>query len=273
MVKSPVKTYIVPEAPAVSLEAKGQHVAFQAERGGYVSMNENGQAVVAVKAIADEDLTFWLDTADSEKTVPSFLISKGGKFLYNAADSATNLVNGADYVINDAADKYKMIFKAGSLNEDGLLVTTINGKEATLAEKADALKKYTKGLNDFKYRIVKTEDEGYYFICPVGKGGYVQNLNGELTTTTDKKEALRVLVEAMEAPTSNESVSTSEVKVVAQDGAVVVKNAAGKNVVVSTIVGQVVVNEVLTSDNATINVPAGIVVVAVEGERFKVNVK
>ena len=273
MLNRNVKTYIVPEAPAVSLEAKGQHVAFQAERGGYVSMNENGQAVVAVKAIADEDLTFWLDTADSEKTVPSFLISKGGKFLYNAADSATNLVNGADYVINDAADKYKMIFKAGSLNEDGLLVTTINGKEATLAEKADALKKYTKGLNDFKYRIVKTEDEGYYFICPVGKGGYVQNLNGELTTTTDKKEALRVLVEAMEAPTSNESVSTSEVKVVAQDGAVVVKNAAGKNVVVSTILGQVVVNEVLTSDNATINVPAGIVVVAVEGESFKVNVK
>ena len=273
MLNRNVKTYLVPEAPAVSLEAKGQHVAFQAERGGYISMNENGQAVVAVKAMADEDLTFWLDTADSKKTVPSFLISKGGKFLYNAADSAVNLVNGADYIINNDKSKCRMIFKAGSY-ADNLLVTTINGKETTVAEKADALKKYVGGLNNFKFRIVKSEDEGYYFIRPVGKdGSYVQNLNGELTTTTDKKEALRVEVEAMEAPTSNESVSASEVAVVAQNGSVVVKNAAGKNVVVSTILGQVVANEVLTSDNATINVPAGIVVVAVEGESFKVNVK
>ncbi|MDY3069225.1 MAG: DUF6383 domain-containing protein [Parabacteroides sp.] len=76
-----------------------------------------------------------------------------------------------------------------------------------------------------------------------------------------------------EVATSNEGISTSDVVVVAQDGSVVVKNAAGKNVVVSTILGQVVANEVLTSDNATINVPTGIVVVAVEGESFKVNVK
>ena len=80
-------------------------------------------------------------------------------------------------------------------------------------------------------------------------------------------------VNPAEAPTSNESVVASEVKVVANNGSVVVKNAAGKNVVVSTILGQVVANEVLTSDNATINVPAGIVVVAVDGESFKVNVK
>ena len=84
-----------------------------------------------------------------------------------------------------------MIFKAGSY-ADNLLVTTINGKETTVAEKADALKKYVGGLDNFKFRIVKSEDEDYYFIRPVGKGGYVQNLNGELTTTNDKKEALRV---------------------------------------------------------------------------------
>ena len=73
--------------------------------------------------------------------------------------------------------------------------------------------------------------------------------------------------------TENETIATTEVAVIANNGSVVVKNAAGKNVVVSTILGQVVANEVLTSDNATINVPAGIVVVAVEGESFKVNVK
>ena len=40
----------------------------------------------------------------------------------------------------------------------------------------------------------------------------------------------------------------------------------GKKVVVSNILGQVVANTVITSDNATIAAPAGVVVVAVEGE-------
>ena len=35
---------------------------------------------------------------------------------------------------------------------------------------------------------------------------------------------------------------------------------------VTNILGKVIANTVLTSDNQTINVPAGIVVVAVEGE-------
>ena len=42
--------------------------------------------------------------------------------------------------------------------------------------------------------------------------------------------------------------------------------AAGKTVVITNILGKAVANTVLTSDNQTINVPAGIVAVAVEGE-------
>ena len=43
-------------------------------------------------------------------------------------------------------------------------------------------------------------------------------------------------------------------------------NAAGKKVVVSNILGQTVANTVITSDNAVIAAPQGVVVVAVEGE-------
>ena len=76
-------------------------------------------------------------------------------------------------------------------------------------------------------------------------------------------------------PTANEEISAEEatVSVVATDGAVIVKGAEGKNVVVSTILGKVVANEVLNSDNETIAAPAGIVVVSVDGESFKVAVK
>ena len=76
-----------------------------------------------------------------------------------------------------------------------------------------------------------------------------------------------------DAPTANESIVAGEVSVVATDGAVIVKGAEGKNVIVSTILGKVVANEVLNSDNETIAAPAGIVVVSVDGESFKVAVK
>ena len=76
-------------------------------------------------------------------------------------------------------------------------------------------------------------------------------------------------------PTANEEISAEAgaVSVVATDGAIIVKGAEGKNVVVATILGKVVANEVATSDNETIAVPAGIAVVAVDGESFKVVVK
>ena len=71
-----------------------------------------------------------------------------------------------------------------------------------------------------------------------------------------------------EIATENESIVAGEVSVVATDGAVIVKGAEGKNVIVSTILGKVVANEVLNSDNETIAAPAGIVVVSVDGESF-----
>ena len=69
-------------------------------------------------------------------------------------------------------------------------------------------------------------------------------------------------------PTSNESVSDAVegVKVIAGNGIVEIQGAAGKKVVVSNILGKVVAETVLTSDNVTIAVPAGIIAVAVDGE-------
>ncbi len=69
-----------------------------------------------------------------------------------------------------------------------------------------------------------------------------------------------------ELATDNEEITTSEVTVIAGNGQITINGAAGKKVVVSNILGQVVANTVLTSDNATIAAPQGVVVVAVEGE-------
>ena len=74
--------------------------------------------------------------------------------------------------------------------------------------------------------------------------------------------------------TSNDEVSVEGVSVVATNGAVTIQGAAGKSVVITNILGKVVAETILTSDNATIAVPAGIVAVAVDGEEaVKVVVK
>ena len=273
-----VSLFLEAEELGLSLAAEPVHVSLENERGGFMNVNESNEGVIAIRTEAAEDLTFWLDTTDSKALIPSFYISKGGKFMYNSADSAKIGVpnkENAKYIVSvNSKDAAKAIFKAGELVDSETLKTTVDKKETTVKVKADQNKGILGGLKNFQYNIVKPNDtEDNYVIRSANDNRYLTSVNNVLAFISDKDNAMRVIVETQSAPTSNEGVSATEVKVVANEGSVVVKNAAGKNVVVSTILGQVVANEVLTSDNATINVPAGIVVVAVEGESFKVNVK
>jgi hypothetical protein len=67
--------------------------------------------------------------------------------------------------------------------------------------------------------------------------------------------------------TDNETINAvSEVEVSVINGNVIVKGAEGKKVVISNVLGQILVNTVITSSEATIAVPAGVVYVKVEGE-------
>ena len=107
--------------------------------------------------------------------------------------------------------------------------------------------------------------------------GYLRWVNGCIVVdkTFQKGDVFNMDENETRTPTANEEISAEAgaVSVVATDGAIIVKGAEGKNVVVATILGKVVANEVATSDNETIAVPAGIAVVAVDGESFKVVVK
>ena len=124
--------------------------------------------------------------------------------------------------------------------------------------------KYTgKDIEDFKFKVTENEDGDYVLKA---NGNYVYVINGNLVYGTDAKEAEAFVIEVTSAPTANEGIATSEVKVIAGEGNVTISGAAGKKVVISNILGQVVANTVVSSDNATIAAPAGVVVVAVEGE-------
>lgn len=100
-------------------------------------------------------------------------------------------------------------------------------------------------------------------------GEFYQDHNGLMTEYAQEdiyQGTVFTLKSSSENPTDNEEITTSEIFVIAGNGNVQIVGAAGKKVVVSNILGQAVANTVVTSDNATIAVPAGVVVVAVEGE-------
>ena len=93
--------------------------------------------------------------------------------------------------------------------------------------------------------------------APVGTFGEVINQSARFVISGVDKDG---------STTDNEEIEVDGISVVGVNGAIVVKGAAGKTVVVNNILGQTVATSVAASDNATITVPAGIVVVTVDGE-------
>ena len=292
-----IRTYLDPQPIEISWPAHEGHVTLKSELGNYITMNEDRDGIVVNENDGD---TYYLYVTDEKAVVPSFYITKGvaaengeRMYLFNPTDSAAYYVTPEGkysriYQWNE--DNTKVMFKSGIINEtrDTLTLTVKGEADKKVAMEADDNdKNIWGGLNRFKFQIIEAGDEaeGYYYIRQPKAGNndnddaigrneiYLANWNDKLTWS-DKTNALLFEIESVAAPTANEGVSATEVKIIATDGAVNVKNAAGKNVVISTILGQIVANEVLTSDNATISVPAGIAIVSVDGEEaVKVSVR
>ena len=128
------------------------------------------------------------------------------------------------------------------------------------------------------YRTVKGDKDRA--IAPIDAAAWLKMHNGCLvltdkaatfsSTKTGGDGALVFNVQRMteedQFVTSNDEIATEGISIVAGNGTVTVQGAAGKSVVITNILGKVIAETVLTSDNATISVPAGIVAVAVDGE-------
>ena len=266
-----LKTFMVEESPAISYEAIPQHVSFEAVRGGFMTKDENSDARLAITNVAAEDLTFWLDTVHSDKNIPSFYILKNGAFMYNATDSATYYYNNRNNDrFNIDKSNAKLIFKSGELVTSDTLRTTVDGQSVLVAEKDNAPLKIKGGLKNFQFQIIQAEEGSDEYIIRnqdiYGNYKYVSLKNNYFYLIGNKDQAYRFVIEKQAAPTANEGIEVSEVKVIAGNGQITIMGAAGKQVIVSNILGKVVANQMITTDNATIAVPAGIIAVAVEGE-------
>ena len=222
-----------------------------------------------------------------------------GRFLINMIDSAVWAnANGAIHnnkFINDteADETYvKVGFHWGYRTGDALYLTEDN--TYSKVEKKIALDSRDFNIAKFAFRYTNAasnDPNGSFKIqtryidyndAIKGEGeiyesndGFLRTVNGVVVVTEGyaRGEEFNLAAETSD-PTANETITAEgAVSVVATDGAVTIKGAEGKNVVIATILGKVVANETVNSDNETIAVPAGIAVVSVDGESFKVVVK
>ena len=247
---------------APSLAADSKHMTFEATNSiGFIASDENNNAVLAKEAAA-----LWVDSVNAEGyATPKFFISYAGKMM-TTAKKFKEIVDKA--YANDEISKKEYAELTADENLYYKSVERIKFVDAERLSGEDTLviadEKYTgKDIEDFKFKVTENEDGDYVLKA---NGNYVYVINGNLVYGTDAKEAEAFVIEVTSAPTANEGIATSEVKVIAGEGNVTIAGAAGKKVVISNILGQVVANTVVSSDNATIAAPAGVVVVAVEGE-------
>ena len=208
-------------------------------------------------------------SATCEHAVPTPAWTEG-RFLVNLVDSAKAWDNAHKHQVGNPYVNEEGYYKLGFVQA--------THRNDTLTIASDSSKIFVGDNNDniakFQFRYVD-QTEGSFVIET--KDGYLKWMNGVVVVvpTMTYADIYNVNEDESRTPTANEEISAENaaVSVVATDGAVIIKGAEGKNVVIATILGKVVANETVNSDNETIAVPAGIAVVSVDGESFKVVVK
>ena len=247
--------------PFASYPADSKWVNVSDVLGKFVSASETNAAI-----LAKEPMKLFVDSVNAEDATPKFFISQNGKMMVNGSyveDLAETAFENDEITAAQKAALVANTYYDYPTNKIRRVMFT----EAARVEDQDSIllagaEEAIETPAEFKFQILDVD--GAYVLYNMA-GDYVNVLNGNLVLGGfDAVETF--VIEDTEAPTANEEIATSEVTVIAGEGQLTIANAAGKKVVVSNILGQVVANTVLSSDNATIAAPQGVVVVAVEGE-------
>lgn len=124
----------------------------------------------------------------------------------------------------------------------------------------------------------KTAEEGGYYLenqkelNKTNGKPYVGVVNGFAVMQATPSAAFEV--QTASAPTANEDMNVSEIKVISNDGQVIVTNASGRKITLSNILGQTIGARRANSEYFTMPATSGIVLVTIEGDTtYKVIVK
>ena len=232
---------------ADSAAANGYKKPYTDVTAGYVRVG-------FVEAIKQAD-TLWVLTDEfkalaNDKIDFARLQAVNDSLVATGATKIKNVLTGVNHKNYTWSFRYVNPEAAGNVEEEGnankFLFESNNYDGEKIAPENGSWLKIQNGC------VVLTKNPSYFSNAKTGG-------DGALIFNVENKEDDQLA-------TDNEEIATSEVTVIAQQGAVRVANAAGKKVVVSNILGQTVAKTVITSDNAVIAAPQGVVVVAVEGE-------
>ena len=276
------------------------------QKDGLAALKAEGQSILKSDVYTQDTLTMWLDTAcvTFDETMPLYYIStktfnaeaETRNFLINPANisaainknnedpDATEIEDIYDYASVAGENTYRAAFVAASVC--GLDSIAIDGDTVGLMQLNPAAIAFEVAaeISDEAYRIVSklhavndeydAEDEESLPYEETAETLYLAQLNNVLFWTADQAKAEIFVINRASTPTANEGIEAeSTVNVIAGNGTVTVQGAAGQTVTIATVLGKVVANEVVASDNATIAAPAGVVFVTVNGETTKVVVK
>ena len=244
----------------------------------YMDIDGGYTRVGFVKAIHAGDSLFVLTqgfenmdpaTLDTATIINAYKKSKSENFIVNLqGDNHKNVTWSFRYVNPDKAGAVteegadnEFLFESNIYNEAGVASTgkATKGFDKTVA--GSIAPSYAAWLKMQNGCLVLTRGDSEFSAAKTGS-------DGALIFNAYQK------TDAEDMVTSIEGANAEGVSIIAGNGTVTVQGAAGKSVVITNILGKVVAETVLTSDNATIAVPAGIVAVAVDGEEaVKVVVK
>ena len=226
-------------------------------RVGFVEAIRRGDSLYvlpdAYKSLKNEEINFELLEKENAE-----LVKKNSKypcpFIINLkGDAHKNVTWSFRYVYPDKALEVTEEGKDNSFLIESMAYPELNGEYNAAGQKLAIAPNVAAWLKNQNGCLVLTNEKSTFANAVTGG-------DPALRFNIDRKGA------DDEYATDNEEIATSEVAVIAQEGAVRIANAAGKKVVVTNILGQTVANTVITSSDATIAAPQGVVVVAVEGE-------
>ncbi|WFE86951.1 DUF6383 domain-containing protein [Parabacteroides chongii] len=196
-----------------------------------------------------------------------------GRFLVNMVDSA--YAYGFDKHDNpyvwENNQSYKLAFVKGFHTNDTLFIERANN---VVGDSIWVGKDNGEAIGKYAFRYIDREAGSFIIETQTRDAagdltiGFIKWLNGTpaVITARDQAEVFNMNVEETKNPVANETIDATSVSVIAGNGDVTIKGAVGKKVTIANVLGQTIANTVLSSDDATISVPAGVVVVAVDGE-------
>lgn len=287
------KAYLYAEDNLLKVENKGDNAGDLADLNVIPAVTEG--TIMPQYFIAKDVKVIEADTilcTEDHASVEEALKCEHTKFVKDTVygDFLVNFKIDADLdKANLWENKYSRLgFLKGYITEGKLFVN--NGKKIVEAAEVE---ENAHNAAKFSFRLVDDEEAQDFLIeseswakdkagkeqpflgdvRPFENGGWIKIQNTvPVIVKTDYEDAVasadlfNVDTNAGSDPTANEDVTVSAVTVIAGEGQVTIAGAAGKKVVITNILGQTVANTVLSSDNAQIAAPQGVVVVAVEGE-------